>query len=151
MFLVKLGQYFALSRNHKEVVEMVQFLRMRAAFLQPLLLLLLPIVLKKKDIATNIYIYRDQIQYDHHGIENSNVLWMPQGKFFSVVCGCPQGSKKLSFFCLLRRKILFHGFSDFFHGFSELFRRLVKCSSQILWHTLITNFLQYLNSQIFSL
>ena len=54
MFLVKLGQYFALSRNHKEVVEMVQFLRMRAAFLQPLLLLLLPIVLKKKDIATNI-------------------------------------------------------------------------------------------------
>ena len=25
-------------------------------------------------------------------------LWMPQGKFFSVVCGCPQGSKKLSFF-----------------------------------------------------
>ena len=50
---------------------------------------------------------------------------MPQGKFFSVVCGCPQGSKRLSFFCLLRRKILFRSFSDFFHSFSDFFRRLV--------------------------
>ena len=42
---------------------------------------------------------------------------MPQGKFFSVVFGCPKGPKKL---CLLWRKILFRRFSSFFRRLANV-------------------------------
>ena len=49
----------------------------------------------------------------------------PKENSFPSFVDAPKAPKSFLFFCLLRRKILFHGFSDFFHGFSDFFRRLV--------------------------